>query len=136
MAEQLLPYQLTILVLGLSGALFLIQLAIVDIVAIKQKHPPGVGVAQDPDDWLFRCNRVFANSNETLGILVLVVLFALFSGADPLWLNALALVYLASRVGHMLCYYIGQKLLRSIAFGICYLSLFGIFTTGLSAWLK
>ncbi|WP_430929854.1 MAPEG family protein [Pseudoalteromonas rubra] len=33
----------------------------------------------------------------------------MLSGVDPLWLNALALIYLASRVGHMLCYYIGQK---------------------------
>ncbi|MCO7187961.1 MULTISPECIES: MAPEG family protein [unclassified Pseudoalteromonas] len=136
MAELLAPYQLSILVLGLSGALFLIQLAIVDIVAIKQKHPPGVAVAQDPDDWLFRCNRVFANSNETVGIFVLVILFAMFSGADPRWLNTIALTYLFSRVGHMLCYYFGQKILRSVAFGVCYLSLLGIFIIGLSAWLN
>ncbi|MEC4089371.1 MAPEG family protein [Pseudoalteromonas rubra] len=135
MTDLLAPYQLSILVLGLSGALFLVQLAVVDIIAIKQKHPPGVAVAQDPDDFLFRCNRVFANSNETVGILILVVMFAMLSGANPSWLNGLAVVYLASRVGHMACYYLGKKLMRSVSFGICYVSLLGIFGIGLSAWI-
>ncbi|MCF2909199.1 MAPEG family protein [Pseudoalteromonas sp. DL2-H2.2] len=136
MTELLVPYQLTILVLGLSGGLFLIQLAVVDIIAIKQKHPPGVAVAQDPQTLLFRSNRVFANSNETVGILILVVLFAVFSGTHPDWLNGLAVTYLLSRVGHMVCYYLDQKLMRSISFGVCYLSLSGIFVSGMAAWLR
>ncbi|TMP34240.1 MAPEG family protein [Pseudoalteromonas rubra] len=136
MTELLVPYQLTILVLGLTGGLFLIQLAIVDIIAIKQKHPPGVAVTQDPQTLLFRSNRVFANSNETVGILLLVVLFAVFSGTHPGWLNGLAVTYLLSRVGHMVCYYLDLKLLRSISFGVCYLSLLAIFISGMTAWLS
>nr|WP_290444145.1 MAPEG family protein [Pseudoalteromonas sp. XMcav2-N] len=132
----MVPYQLTILVLGLSGGLFLIQLAIVNIIAIKQKHPPGVAVSQDPQTLLFRSNRVFANSNETVGILILVVLFAVFPGTHPGWLNGLAATYLLYRVGHMVCYYLDQKLMRSISFGVCYLSLLGIFVSGMAAWLR
>lgn len=129
------PYKMTILVLGLAGFLFWIQLAIVDIVSIKAKHTPGFTIAQDHGSLLFRAHRVLANSNESAATLILFALFSILSSAHATWLNGCALAYLIGRVGHMIFYYSNLKILRSLAFAISFAGLLGMFVAGLVSWL-
>jgi len=133
--DFIIPYNVTVLVLGLTGFLFWIQLAIADVVAIKVKHVPGFSIAQNHSDFLFRSHRVLANSNESVGILILFSLFSILSTASPTWLNASALLYLTGRIAHMIFYYLDVKVLRSVAFAISFVGLLGMFGAGLFRWL-
>ncbi len=133
--EIIEPYKLTVLVLGLTGFLFWIQLAIVDVIGIKQKHIPGFSIEQSHNSFIFRANRAFSNSNESIGILILLALFAMLSSANPAWLNGFAIAYLVGRVAHMSCYYLNLKLLRSAAFAISFIALLGMFIVGILSWL-
>jgi len=127
-------YKITVLVLGLSGFLFWLQLALVDVLGIKLKHTPGFTVEQSHSNFLFRANRVLSNSNESIGILILLSLFAMLSSANPEWLNGFAIAYLVGRVCHMTCYYLNLKLLRSASFAISFVALLGIFIVGILNW--
>ena len=129
------PYEITVIVLGLTGLIMFVQLLVADVIGIRLGHTPGVAVEQSHNSSLFRASRAIANSNESVGILVLFVLFALFSRAEPSWLNTSAIVYFAGRVAHMVFYYSNLKLMRSVAFGVACLGLLGIFVTGAMNWL-
>lgn len=133
--EVLEPYKVTVLVLGLTGILFWIQLAVVDVVGIKVRHTPGFSIEQSHDSFLFRSHRALANSNESVGVFALLTAFAILSSANAAWLNGLTVAYLLGRSGHMLFYYANLKLLRSAAFGVSFFSLLAIFLVGLFAWL-
>ena len=130
------PYQLSILILGLSGALSLLQLLCFDFMAIKLRHTPGHPVENNHNNLLFRLSRAHANTNETLGALILLFLFALFTAADPLWVNGLMIAYFLCRLLHMLCYYAGWSTSRGVVFAISLLSMIGLFIVGLQSWLR
>lgn len=132
--ELIAAYKTSVLVLGLTGLTFFIQLLVADLVSIKQKHVPGTLVEQSHNNLLFRVSRAFANSNETVGILLLFLAFAVLSSATPVWVNGFAVVYLAGRWGHMASYYADLKLLRSISFTISAIALFGLFAVGACRW--
>lgn len=134
MNEWLLPYDVTVLCFGIMGALLLLQVLVSDAVSISLKHPPGVPVAPDPASLLFRAHRAHANTNETLAGFVVLALFALGTGADPVWLNRCCALYAASRFAHMLCYYGNWKLMRSVSFGISLVALGGILVVAALAW--
>jgi len=133
--EIIEPYKLTVLVLGLTGFLFWVQLAVVDVIGIKEKHTPGFSIEQSHNSFIFRANRALANSNESIGILILLTLFAMLSSANPAWLNGFAIAYWVGRVAHMSFYYFNLKLLRSGAFAISFSALLGMFIIGLLSWL-
>lgn len=133
--EFMAPYALTVIVLGLSGMLFLLQLLIADVAGIKAGHTPGFSIEQNHDSFLFRANRALANSNESAAILILFSLFAVFSSAESSWVNTGALIYLGGRLGHMITYYANLKLLRSIAFAISLAGLIMVFVAGVRQWL-
>jgi len=134
--EFLTAYQPTILVFGLTGLLMWVQLAIYDVHAIKSKHTPGFAVEQSHGDLLFRLNRAFANSNETVAIFILFALFGMLSNAIPEWLNYSAIAYFAGRVGHMISYYLNYCLLRSISFGCSFIALLSLFLAAATSWLS
>ena len=129
------PYHNSILILGLTGALSLLQLLLFDLMAIKLKHTPGHPVENNHRNILFRLSRAHANTNETMGALILLFLFTLFTNADPLWVNRLMGAYFLSRVAHMFFYYLGWSMWRGIVFGLSLLSMIGLFVIGLLAWL-
>ncbi|EGR1514374.1 MAPEG family protein [Vibrio vulnificus] len=133
--ELINQYSTSVLVLGLSGMLFFIQLLVADVTSIKQGHTPGISVNAGHESFLFRSSRAFANSNETVGILVLFMLFAIFSSANPLWINSLSLMYLFGRIGHMIFYYANFQLMRSVSFVVSAIGLIGMFVSGLMRWL-
>lgn len=129
------PYRVTVLVMGLSGLLFLLQLAIVDLVGIKRRHTPGFTIEQNHDSFLFRASRALANSNESAAIFVLLALFSIFSSASAAWLNAFSVMYFLGRAGHMVFYYGNLQIPRSMAFAVSFVGLLGIFFAGLHSWL-
>lgn len=136
MSEWLSPYETSILILGLTGALSLLQLLAFDVMAIKLKHPPGYPIESSHKNLLFRLSRAHANTNETLGAMILLFLFAVMSQANPTWVNLLMLVYFCSRVLHMLFYYAAKPTLRGIVFGVSIISLLGLFILGVVSWLN
>lgn len=133
--EFIEAYKITVLVIGLLALIFLLQLLIMDIVGIKSGHIPGHPVPADHDNALFRSARALSNTNESVGIFILAVIFSILSSADPEWLNYGALVYFSGRVGHMVFYYSNLKLLRSISFGFSLLGLVGVLVAGFLQWL-
>lgn len=123
MTSELLPYAPTVAGLWAMAALMLVQLLIADVVGIRARHKPGTPVPADHHNALFRVTRTLANSNESVAIFVLAALAGVLLQADPQWLNIGTGMYLAGRVGHMVCYYANWGLARSTTFG---LSLIGL----------
>ena len=107
----------------------------VDVVGIRAKHGPGAPVAADHNNLLFRVTRAHANTNESIGVFILVLLFGMATSAAPAWINGLAWVYVAGRVGHMLCYYVNLKMARSVVFVVSLVALIGILVVGVAAWI-
>lgn len=136
MRELVAPYIPTVWALGMSGALLLIQLLVVDLAGLKARHIPGTPVHPNPGNFLFRATRAHANTNESIAAFVLLALFALLSAAIPLWVNALSWAYVAARAAHMLCYYAGLPLPRTIAFATSLVALFGMLGVGVFACLS
>ena len=134
--ELLETYSMTVISLGLVSLLMLIQLLVVDLVGLSAKHNPGHGVDENHDLLLFRAVRAQANTNESIGLFILLVLFGLFSAADPIWLARFTALYTLGRAGHMICYYANLKLARSIAFGLALIGLLGMFVVALMPWLS
>lgn len=122
MNMDLNPYCFTLLSLWIMGCLMLIQLLIADLVGIRQHHRPGTAVTPDQGAF-FRVSRTLANTNESVAIFLLAAVFGVLSGANPVLMNIGSLIYLAGRIGHMVCYYAAWGIPRSIVFGV---SLLGI----------
>jgi uncharacterized MAPEG superfamily protein len=91
-------------------------------------------VEPDFQDILFRASRAFANTNESIGLFMLAVLFAIFVSAEPAWTNLGAMIYLVGRVGHMTCYYLNKALLRSLSFALSLLGVVIILSAGIAHW--
>ncbi|PIB16785.1 MAPEG family protein [Vibrio rotiferianus] len=127
-------YSPTIVAIGLTGFVFLVQLLVLDVLGLAQRHTPGHPIEADHESFLFRASRSLHNSNESVGIYILFVMFALLSSASADMLNIAVWVYLTGRVLHMLFYYINLKILRSIAFVISLIGLGAIFILGAINW--
>lgn len=131
MHDLILPYSPTVLALGLTGGLILLQLVVLDVAGIRGGHVPGSPIAADHGNFLFRAGRALANTNESVAAFILLALFNILVAASPFWVNLLAGVYLAARIGHTACYYAGFATLRSVSFGISLTALVGMLATGL-----
>ena len=136
MQQWIVPYAPTLWATGAMGSLLLVQLLVVDLASIKARHRPGTPIEVDHGKFLFRATRAHANTNESIAAFILLALFAVLSAASAGWLNALSWAYVVARVAHMLFYYAGLQLLRSIAFGAGLAALFGMFFVGLSPWVS
>ena len=64
-------------------------------------------------DWRARANAAQANSFEALPLFLAGVLVAQQTGARPAVVDALALAFVALRVGYIACYVTDRALLRS-----------------------
>ena len=129
------PYKITLLVVGLSGLMMLIQILIADIAAIRQQHTPGYPVKPDHNSFLFRATRVHSNTNESISVFVLFAFFGVFTESNPFYLNVFSIIYFISRLAHMCFYYGDFKLARSVSFPLILIGLIGMFITGLVSWL-
>jgi len=123
MLESFVPYQMSIWVMGGMGILLLVQVIVADLAGIRAGHRPGFPIESNYRSFLFRASRSYANTNETLGAFILLILVAMFAGVSSTLVNACALIYGLSRGVHMLAYYANISILRSVAFGVSLLAL-------------
>ena len=133
MQDWLLPYTSTISSLGAAGVLLLVQLVVLDVACIRAKHPPGMPIAADSSNFLFRASRAHGNTLESIAAFVLFAVYGIFSGASHSGLGAAAWTWVGARVAHMLFYYAGVPLARSAAFIVSMLALVAMFVFGLVA---
>lgn len=118
MQEALLAYQSTLCAATVLAGLILLQVLVADVAGMRAKHVPGMPVTDGHASFHFRATRALGNTNETLGLTLLLLALALLLGANPKWTNALAWTYVAARAGHMAFYYARLGPARSIAFGV------------------
>jgi len=118
MHEALLAYHSTLVACTALAVLIMIQVLIADLASIRAKHVPGMPVTDGHASFHFRAVRAIGNTNETLGLFLLLAALALLLGANPKWVNALAWTYTAARAGHMGFYYARMGRARSIAFSV------------------
>lgn len=130
MSELLSTYQLTSYSWGALTLLMIIQILIADLIGIKSRHTPGSPVEANHDNLLFRATRTVANTNESIAVYVLAVLFCLFQGADPGYTAVLSWTYVAGRAVYAVCYYFNQQTMRSISFGFSLLVLIALLVNG------
>ena len=128
-------YKATILMLGLMGLISIIQLLVVDLIALKEKHTPGFPVEPNHESSLFRAVRAQSNTNESISVFILLVIFGILSSANPEWINNFSIAYFIGRVGHMIFYYLGFGLARSIAFSVSLIALLGMMVTSFLVWI-
>ncbi len=119
-------YDWTIAALGLTGVMMLIQCVVADVAGMKVGHKAGRPVPADVGSFHFRATRALANTNETVAIFIVLALAGILSNANSGWLNGGAGIYLASRIGHMGCYYADQRTARSAMFAISLVGLLGM----------
>ncbi|MEC8327714.1 MAG: MAPEG family protein [Pseudomonadota bacterium] len=131
---DLTQYHLTLLALGLTAMLMIVQLLIADVLAIVKKHPPGFPVENNHANLLFRANRTHLNSNESIAIFILSIAFAIAMNANSNMVNGAALSYFVARALYAICYYLNLKLLRSALFVISLVALIVINIAGFIAW--
>lgn len=136
MQDRLVPYGATIWSMGLMAMLMLLQLVVLDVAGIRAGHVPGAPVSGGHDDFFFRAHRAHANTNESIAIFVLAALFGILRNASPWWLNGAAVVYVAARVAHMLCYYADVRLARSASFVVAFAALIVMLAAGVAAGLR
>lgn len=132
---HLANYETTVLVIGLIGLMLLVQLLMADISGIRAGKTPGFSTGPDHGSFLFRAERAFMNTNESVTIFLLFAGFSIMSSANPSWINSLSVTYGLSRLLHMLFYYFDVKLARSAAFAVSLLALTGMFIVGIVEWL-
>ena len=126
MHETLLAYQSTVVACVALAALIFIQVLVADYASIKSKHVPGMPVTDGHASFHFRAVRALGNTNETLGLFLLLAGLAVLLGANARWTGIMAWVYVAGRTGHMLFYYARMGLARSSSFGISLAGQFGL----------
>ncbi len=128
--ETLTDYTLLVSATGFMALLLLVQVLVVDVLGLRAGHTPGTPVAPDHRDALFRATRTVANSNESIAVFILAVLFCIFSGASPDYSGYAAVAFVVARTLYAICYYGNLQILRSIVFGISLLSLAALIATG------
>ena len=134
MQELVTDYSLTIISLAALAGLMIVQALVADAVAIKLKHPPGVPVDADHASFLFRAVRAQGNMNENIGLLLLLVLLGLLSGADPLWFNRLTCAYVVTRFVYAGCYYTDARTLRSTVFALSLVIMIAMLVMAVLPW--
>lgn len=126
MQTWLIPYTPSVIALGAMGGLLVLQLLVLDLAGIRSGHKPGMPVEPDQASLLFRAARAHANTNESIGAFVALMLAGIMLGANAQWLNGLCWTFVAARVAHMAFYYAGRSTLRSAAFGLGLLAQLGM----------
>jgi uncharacterized MAPEG superfamily protein len=132
MQDWLLRYASTIWAMGAMGGLLLVQLIVVDVAGIGAGHKPGMPVEGGPERFFFRAARAHANTNESIAAFILLAVFGIFAGASAWWLNTCALLYVAARLAHMVFYYAGIQVMRSLSFVVAFLALIGMLVAGMT----
>lgn len=116
---------------GAMALLMLMQILVIDVLGILAKHVPGTPIDANHESLIFRASRVVANTNESIAVFVLAVMFCVLMEASPLYTSTAAWGFVVSRVLYALCYYLNFKLFRSVVFGVSLLFLFVLLAIGI-----
>lgn len=92
--------KITLLYTGLLG-LFYVALSF-NVIRLRRSKLVGLGHDNDPHDPLFRAVRIHGNFSEYIPLLLLMMVLDEMTGRSPLWLHAMGILLLASRVLHMI----------------------------------
>jgi uncharacterized MAPEG superfamily protein len=111
------------------------QLLVADLIGLRTKHVPGSQVPSDHSNPLFRASRTVANTNESIAIFILAVLFCMLSGASASATGYSAWAFVIARLLYAACYYLNWQLPRSAMFGVSLVALVALLITGFSVWL-
>ncbi len=133
MIDLIQPYQPSVLAAGGMGLLLFVQVIVADIAAIWAHTEPGRPLEFKPASFHFRASRSYHNTNESIAAFILLWLFCVMVEAHPATVNAMACLYVAGRVGHMLCYYAAWNLARTFSFVAALLGLLGLIAAGVQA---
>ena len=128
--EILAEFQLMVAPIGAMASLMVVQILVADVLAIRAKHTPGTPVDANHDSLLFRATRVVANTNESIAVFILAVIFCVLSEASPLYTAYAAWGYVLFRVAYLLCYYLDLRILRSVVFGVSLVFLVALLLIG------
>lgn len=123
-------YQATVIALGALAVLMFIQVLILDLVGIRARHKPGYPISADHGSFLFRASRVVQNSNESIAVFLLAVLFCILSGGDVFYAACGAWTYVLSRLLYAVFYYLNIQLARSIVFGVSLVAIAALIIAG------
>lgn len=123
----------TLSALGAMALLMFVQTLVADFAGLRARHIPGAAIPADHDNYFFRVSRAAGNTNETIAIFVLGVLFCILGGASAQYTAVAAWAFVAARGLYALCYYFNLRLLRSIMFGAALLSLLALIVIGFRA---
>jgi uncharacterized MAPEG superfamily protein len=118
MLETLVPYHSTLVACAVLAVLVMAQVLVADVAGMRAKHVPGMPIADGHASFLFRATRALGNTNETLGLFLLLVPLAIVFEARAPWVNGVVWTYVVARLGHMAFYYARQGRARSICFGV------------------
>ncbi len=119
--------------LAVLAALMIVQLLVADVTGIRRRHVPGTPVTPDHADALFRVTRTLANTNESVAIFIVLLLYCMLGGASPVWTAWGAWAYVICRMLYAVCYYANLPTYRSISFGLSLLALLAMLITGLAS---
>ncbi len=131
--ELIQEYSHTVSALGGMALLLLVQLLIADIIGIRRRHTPGSPVAADHSNLLFRASRAVANTNESIAVFILAVLFCILSQASPAYTAYAAWGFVLSRAIYAVLYYGNLQTPRSVLFGVSILFIVALLILGFSA---
>lgn len=132
--DLMASYANSILALGVFGLVYLLQLVVADLAGIFAHRVPGSPLEGGHDDFLFRAIRTHANTTESVGILLLLALFAMLAGGDPFWTARVLWVFVLLRVLHAAFYYLNFPLVRGGMFLASLLALATLFGIGVAAF--
>lgn len=135
MPDFLIPYTPALTACVTLGGLLFVQVLVADFAGIKAKHVPGMPVTEGHASFHFRAVRTLANTNETLGLFLLLTFAALWLQASAAWVNGLAWAFVSARGLHMVFYYARWGTARGIVFGASLLALLGLLICGVQALL-
>ena len=116
--------------LGAMALLMLVQLFFAVAVSTRLQHIPGTIAAGGHDDPFFRASRTVANTNETIAIFVLAVMFCIMSGAAEYATAQAAWAFVVARGAYAICYSVNMQTLRSLCFGLSLLALIALLVIG------
>lgn len=119
-------YHSAVLAMFAAGVVLFIQFLVADITGFLGTKTPGIPVAANHDDFLFRATRAYSNMNETIAVFIIFMTVGILAQIDPVWLSRLAWVYVAARIAYGLCYWMKLGLGRTLCFVAVLLSLLGL----------
>ena len=108
MAPGAVVVVVVVTVVGVDVVVVVVGTAVVEGVGlVVGGGTPGAAPSGDYSNFGSRALRTHANSVENLSAFALLVIMAMFVGADPAMINLLAMAHVAARILYWIVYYAG-----------------------------